>query len=128
MNSHKFMNTGPQESALLLGGAVLSQIGVGKEEVVQLVEDKRLELQRQWVGMLTSQAGGESKGKGEGKGKGQGKGKGKDSGPKDGGFPKEEGKVQVKVQDADSKDGLGLADAGGSGKGKDGGDVGVAPG
>lgn len=35
------LETGPQESALMLGGALLSSLGAPKEEVLQLVEDMR---------------------------------------------------------------------------------------
>jgi len=38
------VETGPQESALLLGGALLSTMGLPKEEVVQLIDDARTEL------------------------------------------------------------------------------------
>jgi hypothetical protein len=35
------LETGPQESALLLGGAVLSRVGLPKEEVFSLIDDTR---------------------------------------------------------------------------------------
>ena len=38
------LETGPQESALLLGGAVLNSLGLPREEVVQLIDDTRLSM------------------------------------------------------------------------------------
>jgi CPA2 family monovalent cation:H+ antiporter-2 len=38
------LETGPQESALLLGGALLSSMGLPKEEVVSLIDEKRVDL------------------------------------------------------------------------------------
>jgi len=38
------LETGPQESALLLGGAVLSSLGMPREEVVSLIDDRRLSM------------------------------------------------------------------------------------
>ena len=38
------LETGPQESALLLGGAVLSNLGLPREEVLSLIDDKRMKL------------------------------------------------------------------------------------
>ena len=40
------LETGPQESALLLGGALLSQLGLPKEEVMSLLDEKRKDIQR----------------------------------------------------------------------------------
>ena len=38
------LETGPQESALLLGGAVLNKLGLPQEEVVKLIDDTRLSM------------------------------------------------------------------------------------
>ena len=38
------LETGPQESALLLGGAVLNSLGLPQEEVVKLIDDTRLSM------------------------------------------------------------------------------------
>jgi len=38
------LETGPQESALLLGGAVLKQVGLPAEEVVKLIDDTRVSM------------------------------------------------------------------------------------
>jgi len=40
-NLWQALETGPQESALLLGGAVLTSIGLPREEVVSLIDDTR---------------------------------------------------------------------------------------
>ena len=38
------LETGPQESALLLGGAVLNSIGLPQEEVIKLIDDTRVSM------------------------------------------------------------------------------------
>lgn len=46
------VETGPQESALLLGGALLTNLGVPQEEVAALIDEKRARLYNDKMGML----------------------------------------------------------------------------
>lgn len=46
------LETGPQESALLLGGALLSSMGMPAEEVIKSIEDKRIDMYSDGMKMI----------------------------------------------------------------------------
>ena len=46
------LETGPQESALLLGGALLSSMGMPAEEVIKSIEDKRVDMYSDGMRMI----------------------------------------------------------------------------
>ena len=46
------LETGPQESALLLGGALLSSMGMPTDEVLKLIDDKRADMYKQGMSLI----------------------------------------------------------------------------
>ena len=46
------LETGPQESALLLGGALLSSMGMPTDEVLNLIDDKRADMYKQGMSLI----------------------------------------------------------------------------
>jgi len=57
------LETGPQESALLLGGALLSSMGMPAEEVIKSIEDKRIDMYSDGMRMIGEMSKPEDSGK-----------------------------------------------------------------
>ena len=57
------LETGPQESALLLGGALLSSMGMPAEEVIKSIEDKRIDMYSDGMKMIGEMSKKDNEGK-----------------------------------------------------------------